>query len=78
MTTNDCKTVRPYLSAYHDGELSDGLSATVAEHVESCHACAAELSSFASLGSALAKIPVPAKRSDLWRRIERDLPSEPP
>lgn len=75
MSTNDCKTVQPYLSAYYDGELAAGQAATVAKHVESCEACAAELSAFESLGSAFAQAPIPAKASDLWQRIERELPA---
>ncbi|EMI22279.1 hypothetical protein RMSM_00805 [Rhodopirellula maiorica SM1] len=75
MSTNDCKTVQPYLSAYHDGELAAGQAATVAKHVESCESCAAELSSFTSLGSDFAQTPIPAKPSDLWQRIERELPT---
>jgi hypothetical protein len=77
MSTNDCKTVQPYLSAYHDGELSAGQAATVAQHVETCESCASELHAFKSLGSAFVQAPVPAKRADLWRRIERELPTAP-
>lgn len=73
MSTNDCKTVQPYLSAYHDGELSAGQAATVAQHVEACESCASELRAFESLGSAFAQAPIPAKRDDLWQRIEREL-----
>lgn len=75
MSTNDCKTVQPYLSAYHDGELAAGQAATVAQHVESCESCAAELSSFSSIGSNFAQTPIPAKPSNLWQRIERELPT---
>lgn len=75
MSTNDCKTVHPYLSAYHDGELAAGQAATVAKHVESCESCEAELRAFESLGSAFAQTPFPAKPGDLWQRIERELPT---
>ena len=75
MSTNDCKTVQPYLSAYHDGELSALLTATVTQHIQSCESCAAELSAFKSLGLAFAQAPMPAKPADLWQRIERDLPT---
>ena len=75
MSTNDCKTVQPYLSAYHDDELAAGQAATVAKHVESCESCAAELSSFRSIGSNFAQTPIPAKPSNLWQRIERELPT---
>mgnify|MGYP001820165827 CR=1 FL=1 len=61
------------LSAYHDGELSAGQAATVAQHVEACESCASELRAFESLGSAFAQAPIPAKRDDLWQRIEREL-----
>ncbi|QDV55367.1 MULTISPECIES: zf-HC2 domain-containing protein [Rosistilla] len=75
MSTNDCKTVQPYLSAYYDGELAAGQATTVAEHVESCELCAVELSSFESIGSDFAQTPIPANPSDLWERIERELPT---
>ncbi|QDV82132.1 hypothetical protein TBK1r_10570 [Stieleria magnilauensis] len=75
MSTNDCKTVQPYLSAYHDGELSAGQAATVAQHVEACDSCASELQAFVSLGSAFLQAPLPAKPADLWQRIERELPT---
>ena len=77
MSTNDCKTVQPYLSAYHDGELAAGQAATVAKHVQSCESCAAELRAFESLGSAFVQAPIPAKPADLWQRIERELPPAP-
>jgi hypothetical protein len=75
MSTNDCQTVQLYLSAYHDGELSAARSATVARHVETCESCASELRAFESLGSAFAQATIPAKRVDLWQRIERELPT---
>ncbi|QDT13412.1 anti-sigma factor family protein [Planctomycetes bacterium K23_9] len=74
MSSSDCNTVRSHLSAYHDGELSAELAATVAKHIESCESCAAELSAFESIGSAFAQTQMPAKPSDLWQRIERELP----
>ncbi|QDV59137.1 hypothetical protein Mal33_51630 [Rosistilla oblonga] len=77
MSTIDCKTVQPFLSAYHDGELAAGQAATVANHVESCESCAAELRAFESLGAAFAKAPIPAKPAELWLQIERELPSAP-
>ncbi len=73
MSTNNCKTVQPHLSAYHDGELSAGQAATVAKHVRSCEACSAVLNSFESLASDFAQDALPAKPSDLWQRIEREL-----
>jgi hypothetical protein len=75
MSTNDCETLQPYLSAFYDGELSAGKAASVAKHIESCEACAAELNAFESLRSAFAQAPVPAKPSDFWQRIERELPN---
>lgn len=75
MSSSDCNTVRSHLSAYHDGELSAELAATVAKHIESCESCAAELSAFESIGSAFAQTQIPAKPSDLWQRIERELPT---
>ncbi|WP_404309638.1 anti-sigma factor family protein [Neorhodopirellula lusitana] len=74
MSSSDCNSVRSHLSAYHDGELSAGQAATVAKHIESCESCAAELRAFESIGSAFAQTQMPAKPSDLWQRIERELP----
>ncbi|XZE55861.1 zf-HC2 domain-containing protein [Planctomycetaceae bacterium SH139] len=75
MSTNDCQTVQRHLSAYHDGELSAAQNEAIAKHVGYCSACAAELASFESLGSAFDQSPVPARPSDLWQRIERELPA---
>jgi hypothetical protein len=75
MSTNDCQSVQPYLSAYHDGELSAAQVAVIAKHVESCSACSSELKAIASLGLVFEQAPVPEKPADLWQRIERELPT---
>jgi hypothetical protein len=77
MSTNDCQSVQPQLSAYHDGELSAAQSEAIAKHIASCSVCSAELSAIESLGSVFDQAPVPAKPADLWRRIEGELPTAP-
>jgi len=75
MSMNDCQSVQPHLSAYHDGELSAAQSGAVEKHIKSCEACAAELTSFESLRVVFDQLPVPAKPTDLWQRIQRELPT---
>ncbi len=41
----DCRAVRERLSLYLDGELSGSELKLIAEHIETCTACRAELSS---------------------------------
>lgn len=77
MSTNDCQSVQPQLSDYHDGELSAAQSEAITKHIESCSACSSELSAIESLGSVFDQVPVPAKPADLWQRIERALPTAP-
>ncbi len=73
MASSECRTVQQRLSAYYDGELSAGLAADVARHIEACDECAAELSSFESLSSDFAHTPLPAIPPHLWQRIESEL-----
>jgi hypothetical protein len=75
MSTNECQSVQPYLSAYHDGELSAAQVAVIAKHVESCSACSSELKAIALLGLVFEQATVPEKPADLWQRIERELPT---
>ena len=77
MSTNDCQSVQPQLSAYHDGELSAAQSEAITKHIESCSACSSELSAIKSLGSVFDQTPVPVKPADLWQRIEREFPTAP-
>lgn len=76
MSTIDCQSVQPQLSAYHDGELPAAQSEAIAQHIASCSECLAELNAFDSLRSVFEQAPVPQKPADLWRRIERELPGE--
>ncbi len=75
MSANDCKKIQQYLSAYYDGELSGRQAVAVERHVGVCKTCAAELASFESLALTFDQDRVPARPSNLWQRIERELPT---
>ena len=44
-----CAEVRPYLSAYVDGELAEPLRAQVARHISGCAECAAAAAGWSAI-----------------------------
>ena len=71
----DCSRVRELLSHYYDGELPGDDRAVVAEHVNRCEPCAAEVEGFRRL-SALVRHAAPKDSpndwSDLAHRLDED------
>ena len=57
-----CAEVRPYLSAYADGELAESLRSQVARHLAGCVECAARVESYRSTDALLASLPATAPR----------------
>jgi anti-sigma factor RsiW len=68
-TTMRCEDVAPYLSAFADGELPEPLRSEVAEHVETCDACSATLTSYAQIDILLAGLPRSAPSPELLDQI---------
>ena len=62
-----CPEIQDRLSAYLDGELAPEVRLQVAEHIQTCAACRAELSLLERLEEALGalKAPVPIDLTDL-------------
>lgn len=67
-----CEELRPFLSAYCDGELDSAGRETVREHLRACSSCRATMRSYRSTPAAVAALaPVlPASRSLLERAHE--------
>ena len=73
----NCDTIRPLLSAFHDGELPPGQFDNVRRHVDECDACRAEtrrLAAISQMALALRESPPP----DLWGAIASQLDGAPP
>ena len=70
----NCSDTQNLLSAFYDGELSGGVHAAVAEHLESCLACAESLAQFQKLSAAFSQssLPPPVPPS-VWDGIVRGL-----
>jgi predicted anti-sigma-YlaC factor YlaD len=68
-----CSEVREYLSAWMDGEVPEGLSSGLGEHLARCPSCQAELTVMERLDVALAELEVPVQ-VDLAVKVRRRLP----
>lgn len=53
-----CKSVRPMLSAYIDGELTGGDMLMIRSHVNDCHECSGELSLLVQTKRLMIELPV--------------------
>jgi anti-sigma factor RsiW len=69
-----CSEVQEYLSAWMDGEIPEGLSRRLADHVAGCPACRAEQAALARLDAALAGLEAPVPQG-LATKVRRRLPS---
>ena len=67
-----CNTIRPLLSAFHDGELSPAQLVEVRAHVEACEACRTEVERFAGI-SRMASGLRESQAPDLWGAIATQL-----
>lgn len=72
-----CDTIRPLLSAFHDGELSPAQRDDVLSHLESCAACRAETQRFAAV-SRMALVLRESQSPDLWESIATQLDGNRP
>jgi anti-sigma factor RsiW len=68
-----CGEVQEHLSAWMDGEVPEGLSQRLTEHVAGCQACQAELGALKHLDAALAGLEVPVP-SGLAAKVSQRLP----
>lgn len=64
-----------HVSAYHDGELSNGLLQDVENHLPQCAACSAELEQFRRLSAVLSAAPVPRLSAQAKENLHALAPS---
>ncbi len=72
----DCRQVQKLLSAYYDDELSVDVRSSVAEHVQSCSDCSAELGVFQSLSGMAKGLDDPEPPTRIWTAIEAGLDAD--
>ncbi len=68
-----CPEVHEQLSAYHDGELSDGSRKALAEHISQCEECTALLAEFESYTNTFKRIPQPDVPPSVWAGISKEI-----
>ena len=64
-----CAEVRPYLSAYVDGELAEPLRAQVARHLAGCAECAARAESYHATDALLASLPATTPAPEVFHAV---------
>jgi anti-sigma factor RsiW len=64
-----CAEVRPYLSAYVDGELAEPLRAQVARHLAGCAECAARAESYQATDALLASLPATTPAPEVFHAV---------
>lgn len=72
----NCTKAQKLLSAYHDGELSAEVRASLDEHLQGCSPCAAELAAFRKLSAVVREAADPAPPGRLWGAIQLQLDAE--
>src|SRR5262249_18168491 len=65
----NCAKVKSLLGWFYDGELSRADRQLVADHLDGCPGCAAELSALAELDRASRLLASPEPPPDLWDRL---------
>ncbi len=70
----NCNEVRPLLSAYYDGVVTQGERVQVESHLAHCESCRHSLAEYRAIGADLRALPMPLApaglRRDVWRAIE--------
>jgi hypothetical protein len=64
-----CAEVRPYLSAYVDGELAEPLRSQVARHISSCAECSARAESYHANDALLASLPATMPAPEVFHAV---------
>jgi hypothetical protein len=64
-----CAEVRPYLSAYADGELAEPLRSQIARHLAGCAECAARVGGYRSIDALLASLPATAPSPEVFHTV---------
>lgn len=71
-----CDRIRPQLTAYLDGELTDDRGSVVRGHLRGCEACRAAASDEAALRDGLRALPSVDPAPSLWAGIQQRLAAE--
>jgi hypothetical protein len=69
-----CDKIKSLIGWFHDGELNAADRQLVAEHLEHCPNCAAELGGLRELDRASRRLAMPVVPADLWDKIASRLP----
>jgi hypothetical protein len=69
-----CEKIKSLVGWFHDGELNAADSRLVADHLEHCPDCAAELAGLRELDRASRNLAPPVIPADLWDQIASRLP----
>lgn len=69
----NCESVREFMSAYFDQELTPDQEAAMREHLEDCPDCAQQLAEFAELSSLAAEMRPPQVPAGMWSSINASL-----
>ena len=72
----NCSETRDLLSPYFDGEISADANAKVAEHLQSCAACAQLLAGYGKLSDSFSAAPVGAAPGHIWTNLVSELGSD--
>jgi hypothetical protein len=64
-----CADVRPYLSAFVDGELAEPLRSQMARHLAGCAECAARAASYRATDALLARLPGSAPSPEVYHAV---------
>ncbi len=71
----NCDEAKSRLNSFYDGELNGAEQELVAQHVEQCPSCAAELAALARLDRTSRQLRALEPPSELWDRIAKQLAS---
>ncbi len=72
-----CADVAPYLSAFADGELAEPLRSRVAAHLATCEACSRQVTRYATIDAALARLPRTAPAAEVYERVSAAVARQP-
>ena len=64
-----CPEARPYLSAYVDGELDDGLEERVHQHLISCAACSRTVARYQAVDELIGRLPAPGPSPEVLDQV---------
>src|SRR5215469_9380536 len=64
-----CREVRPYLSAFIDGELDEELQVRIETHLASCQVCSRQVQSYLAVDGLLGTLPASGPSPEVLDRV---------